>query len=536
MSNTGAASVENTGASGPIKVAWSAAAVILLVWVWALYAFSDYWINFEQYAYGWLVPFLGIFFFWRRLGMYGSKIDLAASPIRSRDDLTGMLLLVLLAASTAPLEFWHQRDTLSRTRVLLIGFQAVAVTLLCLGWMGGRKLRREMLFPTVFFLMAAPWISAIEEPVTAGLAEKVSAVITEMMHWLGIHAQRNGVTITMKAGPVGVDEACSGIRSLQSGRMYGVALGELFLLTVPRRLVMVAAAFTFAVVLNICRTFILCWQVDAHGMDQLDKVHDMVGGAMSLVLPLMLFAAAWLLRKEEIALAGPARTALAAVSRRISHGWLVTAAVVLIAGGFIGVNGWLWRESLKMPEQTTPNLAVRESPSIIKSPVPEATLKILTPEPKVMHLLKLKSDIPGERDIGGYYFFWVPNKANGFLLGHRPDVCMAGAGWRKDGETESIKLAIDGKEMDFYKFLWKQGEQRAVQIWGIWRNGQTVPINYRELNSASAVSWLDLGRKRGSATELVSINMLYEETVPDLKALGDAMNKLVQYRGQPASK
>jgi hypothetical protein len=189
-----------------------------------------------------------------------------------------------------------------------------------------------------------------------------------------------------------------------------------------------------------------------------------------------------------------------------------------------------------MPEQTTPNLAVRESPSIIKSPVPEATLKILTPEPKVMHLLKLKSDVPGERDIGGYYFFWVPNKANGFLLGHRPDVCMAGAGWRKDGETESIKLTIDGKEMDFYKFLWKQGEQRAVQIWGIWRNGQTVPINYRELNSASAVSWLDLGRKRGSATELVSINMLYEETVPDLKALGDAMNKLVQYRGQPASK
>jgi hypothetical protein len=207
-----------------------------------------------------------------------------------------------------------------------------------------------------------------------------------------------------------------------------------------------------------------------------------------------------------------------------------------LAGGFIGVNGWLWMESLKVPEQTTPNLSVRESPSVIKSPVSEATLKILKPEPKVMHMLRLKGDSPGERDIGGYYFFWVPDKANGFLLGHRPDVCMAGAGWRKDGEVETVKLSIDGHELDFYKFLWRQGEQRAVQLWGIWRNGKTVQINYRELNSASAVSWLDLGRKRGSATELVSLNMTYDESVPDLKAVGDAMNRLVQFRGQPTKK
>lgn len=113
---------------------------------------------------------------------------------------------------------------------------------------------------------------------------------------------------------------------------------------------------------------------------------------------------------------------------------------------------------------------------------------------------------------------------------------MAGVGWRKNGEVEAVKLPISGKEMDFYKFLWKRGEQKAVQIWGIWRNGNPVQINYRELDSAAPVSWLGLSGKRGSATELVSINIPYEDSVPDLKTIAEAMNDLVQHRGEAEAK
>lgn len=534
MSTIGAETAERAGASGPVKVAWPAAAMIILSWLWAFNAFAEYWIYFEQYAYGWLVPFLGGFFFWRRIGLYASKNGPAAFQVRPRDNLKGAVMLVVLAACVVPLEYARQRSPLSRSLVLLIGVNAVVVTMLCLGWMGGRKLRREMLFPTMFFLMAAPWVSAIEQPVTAGLAEKVSAIITEMMHWLGIHAKRNGVTIMMKPGPVGVDEACSGIRSLQSGLMYGVALGELFLLSVPRRLLMFVAAFAFAVFLNVCRTFILCWQVDARGMDILDKIHDPVGGVMSVILPLMLFGSAWLLRKEEIAMGEKGRITLAAVSRPVARGALLRFAVVVLVAGFMATNGSFWYQALKVPEQTRPTLALRES--VTKEPVSEATLKILQPTPEIGHNVYFRSTAIGGRELAGYYFFWQPNAANVYLLGHRPDVCMAGVGWRKNGEVEAVKLPISGKEMDFYKFLWKRGEQKAVQIWGIWRNGNPVQINYRELDSAAPVSWLGLSGKRGSATELVSINIPYEDSVPDLKTIAEAMNDLVQHRGLAEAK
>ena len=534
MSKTGAATAGQSEASGPIKLAWPAAAMIVLSWLWAFNAFSEYWIYFEQYAYGWLVPFLGGFFFWRRLGLYSAKNGVATFQGRPRDNLKGALMLVVLAACVVPLEYARQRSPLSRSLVLLIGVNAVVVTLLCLGWMGGRKLRREMLFPTLFFLMAAPWSSAIEQPVTAGLAEKVSAIITEIMHWLGIHAKRNGVTIQMKPGPVGVDEACSGIRSLQSGLMYGVALGELFLLSIPRRWLMFVAAFAFAVVLNVCRTFILCGQVDAKGMDILDKIHDPVGGAMSMVLPLMLFGAAWLLRNEEIAMAGSGRSTLGAVDRPVARGGLLVFAVVVLLSGFMATNGWFWYQALKVPEQTQPSLVLREA--VTKLPVPAATLKIMQPDPEIKHYLRVRTGPDGADELAGYYFFWQPNRANGLLLGHRPDVCMLGVGWRKDGDVESIKVPISGKEMDFYKFLWKRGDQKAVQIWGIWRNGKPVVINYGNLDQAAPVSWLDLVGKRGSATELVSINIPYAGTAPDPKAIAQVMNDLVQQSGKTGAK
>ena len=90
--------------------------------------------------------------------------------------------------------------------------------------------------------------------------------------------------------------------------------------------------------------------------------------------------------------------------------------------------------------------------------------------------------------------------------------------------------------MDFYKFLWKRGDQKAVQIWGIWRNGKPVVINYGNLDQAAPVSWLDLVGKRGSATELVSINIPYAGTAPDPKAIAQAMNDLVQQSGKTGAK
>jgi len=78
----------------------------------------------------------------------------------------------------------------------------------------------------------------------------VAAIIVEIMHIMGIHADPHGTTIYLKNGPVGIAEACSGIRSLQASLMISLAVGELFFLRLGRRFLLVLLCASVATLLK----------------------------------------------------------------------------------------------------------------------------------------------------------------------------------------------------------------------------------------------------------------------------------------------
>ena len=83
----------------------------------------------------------------------------------------------------------------------------------------------------------------------------VAHVAAETAMLLGIPAQVEGNLIRVSTGLVGVNEACSGIRSLQTSLMIGLLFGELKRLSVLRRVALVAGAVAIALFANFSAPF-----------------------------------------------------------------------------------------------------------------------------------------------------------------------------------------------------------------------------------------------------------------------------------------
>src|SRR5207248_11621128 len=106
-----------------------------------------------------------------------------------------------------------------------------------------------------------------------------------------------------------------------------------------------------------------------------------------------------------------------------------------------------------------------------------------------------------------FHFFWKPSPWNRFVLLHRPDICMPGVGWESSRPPESITIDFSGHQTQLYLFRFRRGDVEALELWGVWRNGDAVVLDYQPdqvLGVAAAPPALHLEGKRRSATEVVA--------------------------------
>lgn len=488
---------------------------ILAIWSWAIFSCLGFWRDLEQYSYGWFVPLLAGFFAWRRLteAVSQGSLEPAASGWSRR---TAVLVCALMVF---PLEYLRLAIPASRPIVWLIVIVAIAFTLLVARSLGGRRLVKVLLFPTLFFLTAAPWFSAVESGATMGLMQVVASITAEMLHWFGIEAEQRGTTIALRAGLLGIEEACSGIRSLQSGLTYGLAVGEFFFLTRNIRIVLMGATILMAFLLNLSRTFILSYQVEQHGMQVLHKIHDQVGVVMSLILPVAVWAVGRLL-------ASPACLARHnAVYKVDLRGWLQSLPkdipklrLSLVLGVLLFLPGHLYllRQNFTMARQTAPFFQPSFEPGSgnESNSVPEQVWTALAPT-SGGYVHRTDARLP-MGVANGYNFFWEPRRDNYNILWHHPERCMTGAGWVAQGPSQDVPIVLNGVTNTWMAFRFKNPQGRVIQLWGAWRNGQPV-VGNRSLSGWRAyASKLSLFSKGMSATEIVSCVIPYDDVEPSM--------------------
>jgi len=169
------------------------------------------------------------------------------------------------------------------------------------GWDGLRRFA----FVFAFFCVALPVPETIYYPFVNGLQSKVAALNVELLNLLGVPAERLGNAIRLPACVVGIDEACSGIRSLQSTVMATLFIGYLTL----RKRSLQAALFGLGLLLamggNLLRSLFLSYTAHAKGPKAIESYHDAAGWSILAFTAAGVAAAAWWLGRWEKALNDP---------------------------------------------------------------------------------------------------------------------------------------------------------------------------------------------------------------------------------------
>ncbi len=136
-------------------------------------------------------------------------------------------------------------------------------------------------FPVLVWLISAPLVSAIESQISLFLLRKVVMVVAFVFDMLGLPVEQQGNVLMLPKGPVGVADACSGIRSLTACLFAGSFLGAMFLERFWKKVFLVVASMFFAFAMNLGRSLFLTGWAYAYGPDAIsDTVHDIAGYAV----------------------------------------------------------------------------------------------------------------------------------------------------------------------------------------------------------------------------------------------------------------
>jgi len=490
--------------SKPHRGCW---ALLLAAWTWAIWSCAEYWRGNPNYSYGWIVPVLGLAYAARGLTLGQSKN--IARPMFAVPIWLIIFSGIVAGATIFGLEFAREQVWHPIIVIWTIALVPITLTLLVCWFAGGRNLLLAELFPILFFLTAVPWPPRFEQPITAGLMQAVAAATTGLLHWFGIPAQTAGGAITLRTGVVGITEACSGMRSLQAGIMFGLAMGEWFLLRPLRRIVLLFLAIALALCTNLIRTLALSLHAERHGLEAVEKIHDLTGTLAVIVLVIAIWICALALRSRHRASVRfgfeNVRARLRAVAAAIPATLQRAANAILLAGIFGIAIGQIASAKIEARDQTqtAPFFSVRESPSQTRVRLPRDVWNEL--HPTSGEYIRTRDSRLGSGEV--FHFFWKPSPWNRFVLIHRPDICMPGVGWESRGPPESITIDFSGHQIQLYLFRFRRGDIKALELWGVWRNGDDVPLDYQPdqiLRAAAAPPTLHLEGKRRSATEIVA--------------------------------
>jgi exosortase len=416
------------------------------------------WSSNPQYSYGLIVPLLVAGLLLRRW-QRGSGV--------MRDTVTGSSWLaaglgIALAFLYLPTRLVEAATPEWRPLQWLLGFEIIGLTLYAVYLAGGKSWLRQAAFPLAFFLVAIPWPTPIEQPVIQGLSRLNAAMVVNVMGFLNVPAVQHGNVIEVGTGMVGINDACSGIRSLQSSLMISLFLGEFYRFTWRRRAWLVPFSFALAMLLNLCRASLLTWIAAKKGVPAIAEYHDEAGMTILLVCTALLWGTAWLLRRPTVPIdadragsSGRVKLDFAVYGDKMRRRLNRFALILIVWLVMVECGVALWyriRESHLIPG---PGWSVNY-------PQDNPTFKSLPATTEEHQLLRFDDGMDGQwQNSDGttwqaFYFNWKPGRVAGYLAKrHTPDICLTATGLKMLSGPELMVLDVNHVELPMRHYVFE---------------------------------------------------------------------------------
>ena len=297
-----------------------AACLILGFILYTIWDQLYWWGNREDYSFGYLVPFFAgyvLFDRWPAIRSYlfsGHAPDVSPPPPAHRGALVVFLEWVAVAGLAASMLLFAvgafirgatgpQNPASLLIAISLGGLMLSAIFIFTKQRVDGQPMPLKQrlavtalfLFPALIWMISAPLVAVLETKIRVFLLTKVTIVVFNSFDFLGYELERQGNVLILPEGQVGVEEACSGIRSLTACLFAGSFLASVFLDRFWKKILLVAAAMFFAVLTNLIRSIFLTLWAYHHGSQAIDEhwvlplmgdigsVHDVTGMAILVV-------------------------------------------------------------------------------------------------------------------------------------------------------------------------------------------------------------------------------------------------------------
>ncbi len=302
---------------------------------------SHWWSDREDYGFGWLVPAFVAFVVYDRWPRIGAAVQACREPGSPRAGgwrkglmgtlvgggmLGGALMFLLGAFYRAGAGPSHPGSL-----ALSLGCGVIVLTLLWVNapespsarragfWEDARvQLALLFLFPALVWLVSAPMVSVIENQLSLFLLRKVTTVVFFVFDALGLPLRQEGNVLVLpplangEDNRVGVEQACSGIRSLTACLFAGSFLAAVFLGKLWKKVALVVAAMAFAFLTNLVRSLFLTGWAYRYGHRAIEgTVHDVAGYSVlgltvaGLLCLLPLFQIQWTVGEDDDEEASP---------------------------------------------------------------------------------------------------------------------------------------------------------------------------------------------------------------------------------------
>ena len=270
---------------------------------------SHWWRVKQDYSFGWLVPLFVLFVVhdrWPRI-LAGLGACAAAGSPRAAGGQKWLLRLAVGSSLALGVlmfllgSFYRAGAGTSQpgTLAITLGMIGILLPLLLINSPdspspapGGlcRDARVQLtgifLFPVLVWLVSAPMVSAIETQLNLALLRKVVTVVAFVFDTLGLPIEQQGNVLALppvdgRPNNVGVEDACSGIRSLTACLFAGSFLAAVFVDRLWKKITLVVAAMGLAFLTNLGRSLFLTAWAYRYGHEAIEgTVHDVAGYAV----------------------------------------------------------------------------------------------------------------------------------------------------------------------------------------------------------------------------------------------------------------